>query len=274
MVGSANDGRARLRQATSYDPQLGDVLEPLTAGLRLVLNDDLVGLYLYGSAVSGGYDAGVSDLDLIAVIHSRVVDLDLLALDRVHRAVVARDHAWDDRLEIVYVSETTLAGAPSSTDQLAAISPGEPFHLTGPAADWLQNWYLARGTGINIFGPSSSEVLPALPLASYIAAVGRYLRQLSSRRLDDMTPAALAYSVLSAARAVRTLETTAPCSKEEGASWLAKRMPEWAWLMEAALACRMTRGTVGFDDPHTRGQASRFVRPFGSARLPDGAYDA
>ncbi len=36
-------------------------------------------------------------------------------------------------------------------------------------------------------------------------------------------------------------------------------MPEWAWLLGAALRCRMARGTAGFDDGETRAAAQRFI---------------
>jgi len=66
-----------------------DLLDALTAAIRGVLGDDLVGLYLYGSAVSGGFDAGVSDLDLAAVTGPEVEALDLAGLERLHRPRLA-----------------------------------------------------------------------------------------------------------------------------------------------------------------------------------------
>ena len=235
-----------------YDPALDQVLSPLVTALRDVLGDDLIGLYLYGSAVSGGFDPGVSDLDLVAITRRPVGDLDLSGLDRVHRKVVDRDLGWSDRLEIVYVARGTLAGGAGSRDPLAVISPGEPFHVTGPASDWLQNWYLARETGISLFGPPAAEVMPRVSRADFLAAVSRYLEYLRGH-------GALPYAVLSACRAVRTLETGIQCSKQEGAAWVRERMPEWAWLIDAALACRLSGGAVGFDDARTREAAGRFV---------------
>jgi hypothetical protein len=40
-------------------------------------------------------------------------------------------------------------------------------------------------------------------------------------------------------------------------------MPEWAWLIEAALACRLSRGTAGFDDERTRAAAEDFIQRLG-----------
>jgi hypothetical protein len=234
-----------------YDPALDQVLRPLVTDIRAVLGDDLIALYLYGSAVTGGFDAGVSDLDLVAITRRNVAEVDMSGLGRAHRKVVECDRAWADRLEIVYVARDTLSNGSGSQDQLAVIGPGEPFHLTGPASDWTQNWYLVRETGIALFGPSPSEVMPPISHAEFLAAVGRYLDYL--RRQPS-----LAYAVLSACRAMRTIRTRRPCSKQEGAAWVRERMPEWAWLIDKALAWRLAGGSVGFDED-TREAASRFV---------------
>jgi predicted nucleotidyltransferase len=238
--------------ANRSDPVLEDVLGPFLSDMRAVLGDGLIGLYLYGSAVTGGFDAGVSDLDLVAVTRGNVTELELSGLDKVHRKVIERDHAWADRLEIVYVARRTLSNGLASRDRLAVISPGEPFHVTGPASDWTQNWYLVRETGIALFGPSPSWVMPPISHADFLAAVGRYLDYLRNKP-------SLGYAVLSACRAVRTIQTGNQCSKQEGAVWVREQMPEWAWLINRALASRLSRGSVGFDDAQTREAASVFV---------------
>ena len=63
-----------------------------------------------------------------------------------------------------------------------------------------------------------------------------------------MTPGARAYAVLTLCRAWRTLATGTPCSKQEGVAWARVQVPEWAWLIDAALACRLAGGSTGFDD--------------------------
>ncbi len=54
----------RLPSELVRPPELTD----LVGRLHIALGDRLAGLYLYGSAVCGGYTDGISDLDLLAVI--------------------------------------------------------------------------------------------------------------------------------------------------------------------------------------------------------------
>jgi hypothetical protein len=233
---------------------------PLAEALEAALGTGLVGLYAYGSAVSGGFDPGVSDLDTVAVTERDAVDLDLRALDRAHRAVIARRPDWRDRLEVVYIGANTLRAFRTSGADLAVVSPGEPLHLSGPVRDWLQNWYLVRETGITLSGRDAAQLVPQISLEEFLAAVASYAAWLASRDLEGLAPGALAYAVLSECRALCTVRTGRQCSKQEGALWVASREPRWAALIDAALACRLSGGAIGVADPETRAAAVEFVR--------------
>ena len=249
------DGRRADAEPRAMDPSLPvpeQLLDALVAGIRAVLGGDLVGIYLYGSAVSGGFDEGVSDLDLVVVTEPEVEAIDLAGLERLQLDVIERNPAWRDRLEIIYIGRTTLWSFRTNTGSLAVISPGEPFHVVGGVADWLQNWYLVRETGVTVHGPPPLTVIPSITRTEYVAAIRRYAGWLGDRDRADLGPGSLAYAVLSLCRAYRTVRTGRPCSKQEGAAWTTERMPEWAWLIDAALRCRMAKGTSAFDDAATR----------------------
>jgi predicted nucleotidyltransferase len=241
-------------------PMLGSLLETLVSGIRAVLGGDLVGIYLYGSSVSGGFDPGVSDLDLVAVTSPEVEEIDLAGLEQMQLDIVRRYPEWSDRLEIVCIGRTTLGSFRTSPGSLAVISPGEPFHVVGDVADWLQNWYLVRETGVTLYGVAAADVIPPIARVEFVAAVVRYAQELRNRNYDDLGPESLAYAVLSLCRALRTVRTGMHCSKQEAAAWTTERMPEWAWLIDAALRSRMSRGTTGFDDEQTRTDAQRLIR--------------
>ena len=238
----------------------GIPITSLVHALVTALADDLVGLYAYGSAVSGGFDPGVSDLDLVAVTARDAADLDLRALDRVHRAFIADHPDWEARLEVIYIGEATLRDFRASRADLAVISPGEPFHLTGPASDWLQNWYLVRETGLTIAGRAATDVFPEIGVDEYLSTVAAYAGWLAARDLEALSPVALAYTVLSLCRALRTVRTRRPCSKKEGATWVARHHPHWAPLIETVSACRLSRGAQGLRDPATRAASADLAR--------------
>jgi predicted nucleotidyltransferase len=151
-------------------PTLRPLLDTIVAGITRVLGEGIVGVYLFGSAVSGGFDAGVSDIDLVVVTAPEVVDIDLVGLDRFHHDIIA------------------------------------------------------------------------------------------GRTFDDAGPGGLAYTILSLCRALRTVRTGEPCSKQEAAASARASKPAWAWLIDTALRTRRSRGTSGFEEPTSRVAAQEFIR--------------
>ncbi len=237
-----------------------DFVAALTLGIRQHLGDDLVGLYVYGSWVTGGFDPGVSDVDIVAVTSTEARSLDIASLERMHDALVGRFPGWVDRLEIVYVGRATLRSFRTSHGSLAVVSPGEPLHIRDERpADWLQNWYLVRETGVCLFGADASATIPAISWDEFAAATVRYADELGDRSRLGADKALLAYTILTMCRALRVAQAQTLGSKQEAASWARERMPEWAWLIDAALECRLSRGTTGLGDETSRVASETFI---------------
>ncbi|MBA2382418.1 MAG: DUF4111 domain-containing protein [Chloroflexi bacterium] len=237
-----------------------DLLDSLTAAMCSVLGDDLVGLYLYGSAVTGGFDVGVSDLDLAAVTGPEVEMLDLVALERMHRNFEERNPEWSGRIEVVYIGRATLASFRTSPGTVAVISPGEPFHVRDDrVADWLQNWYLVRTTARTLWGTPADDVVPIVAWREFVDAAVRYADEVGKRSRANIGGGTLAYTILTLCRALRVVRTQTPGSKQDGAAWARERFPDWAWLIDASLACRLSGGKAGLDDESSRAAAETFI---------------
>lgn len=240
-------------------PEAGIVAE-LGARIQASLGSELVATYLYGSAVTSGYDSGVSDLDLIAITHQDASRIDLAGLKDMHRQFDRRHPDWADRIEVVYVGRRAVASFRSSAERLAVISPGEPLHLRPERiADWIQNWYLVRETGVVLFGPTPQELIPNVSWSEFVDATKRYAMELVGKDMSAFSPGHLAYTVLTMCRVERTVLDGVHASKQEAASRSIDRHPGSGSLIEAALRCRLARGTVGFDDRETRDAAIAFV---------------
>jgi hypothetical protein len=139
------------------------------------------------------------------------------------------------------------------------ISPGEAFHVRTDVAAWLQSWYLLRQTSRPVVGVAAAELVPPISRAEFVAALLDDLDALPARAREDVPPGFLAYIVLTHCRALMTVRMDADPSKAEGAAWAGRQLPNWAWLIEAALACRHSGGRVGFDDDATRVAAREFL---------------
>ena len=242
------------------DPVPEAILERLVTDVRAVLGADLVGIYLYGSYVSGGFDPRVSDLDLVVVTAPPVEAIDLDGVGRMHGDFMSRYPTWNDRIEVVYIGRAALWSCRTSSGPLAVISPGEPFHLRDErAVEWLQNWYLLRETGVSLNGPGAAAVVPPIARTEFVAATVRYADEVRQQSFDEASPGALAYAVLTMCRALRTVRTHTHGSKQEAAAWTREQMPQWAWLIDIALLCRLSAGATGLADERSRAAAVRFI---------------
>jgi predicted nucleotidyltransferase len=237
------------------------ILDELKGDLLRTLGGELVGLSIYGSLVSGGFDPGVSDLDLIAITETPPEDLDLRAIEVMHAAFAERHPAWADRIEVVYVAREAVASFRTSSTRMAVISPGEPFHLRPePPIEWVQNWYLVRETGIVLHGEAATSLIPAVEWSEFAAASRRYAVDLAGRDVSGMSPGGLAYTVLTLCRAEETLIGGRHTSKQEAAAIAQVRHPESAAMLVEALRCRLSGGNAGFDSPAVRSAAIGFIR--------------
>ena len=239
----------------------GQLLDVVVSGIKGVLGDDLVALWVYGSAVTGDFDVGVSDVDLIAVTRAGVDPNKLADLGRMHDDLVDRHGEWRDRIEVVYLARATLESFRSSTGPVMVISPGELLHVREERPDaWLQNWYLVRKTGITLHGRKPVGIVPAIDWSEFVEATARYADELVHRDRAGAHGGSLAYDILTMCRAFRTVRLDTLSSKAEGASWVAAQMPDWRRLIDAAMECRRSGGRTGLSDDRSREATEKFIR--------------
>jgi streptomycin 3"-adenylyltransferase len=220
------------------------VADRFVADLQATLGRDLVGAYMYGSAIAGGFEPDTSDLDLVVVTARTVDDLSRAALDGLVDRLKVDEPDWADRLDIAFIDVQTLtsfrAGGP-----LLSVSHDEP--LTRHAADeWLETWFLVRLADAPLFGPPASELIPPIQTHEFVAATSHSAVERVARLSADPRPGPRAYLVLTLGRTLRSLETRTPCSKVEGAAWIVARYPEVAATLDECLAVWRARGRLRF----------------------------
>ncbi|HZC15173.1 MAG TPA: aminoglycoside adenylyltransferase domain-containing protein [Caulobacteraceae bacterium] len=117
--------RAPSRRPTPY-ADLNAVLAQLVERVRVLLADNLVGLYLQGSFALGDFDER-SDLDFVVVVHEDIPPEQLPALQAMHDGVHALPSPWARKLEGSY--------APKAILRRLSITPRDPPGEPRPG-DW------------------------------------------------------------------------------------------------------------------------------------------
>jgi streptomycin 3"-adenylyltransferase len=225
----------------------------LAGALRKALGETLVGVYLHGSIVLGGFNAELSDLDVVAVARRRT------SIEEKHRLVelLADASGNPSPLEFHLLAESDLRPWQHPTpfdfhysdvwrDALRADLAEALGRQRGADPDLAAHVMVVRERGVALEGPPPAEVFPEVPWDDYVDSL---LRDLGwARSMDKPWPV---YCVLSPARIWATLATGEIQSKDSGAAWALDRIrPDLRPVLAAALArYRGESAAFEVDDP-------------------------
>jgi predicted nucleotidyltransferase len=286
--GEGLQAAAKLRIVTGIPRRVSDriptamrsVVAGLVDDLRATLGTDLVGMYLYGSAMTGGFEPDSSDLDIVIVTEPAAGAIDLARLEAVHRRLAEREPDWADRLDLAYVGRGTLA-AFREGGSVASISHDEPLQLYDEADDWLQTWYLVREAGLAIVGPPAASLIEPIAVDDFLNAVGRSALELAARAAREEHDGWRAYALLTLCRVLVTSGDGTIVTKADAGRAAVRADPSLEAAVSAALAFRKARGRVPLT-PEDRAAVlaaietlaadvrSRFGAPSGGARRSPG----
>jgi predicted nucleotidyltransferase len=227
------------------------LLADLLAGIQQTLAERLVGFYLYGSLATGGFEPGISDIDLLAATADDITPADLVHLREMHAEIVRSHPAWDDRIEVLYYSVESLGKFKEHRGRIAVISPGEPLHVReeGAGADWLMNWHLITHGGRMLFGPDPRGFITPTTNDEFIDSLVDHLQTSDEWIASARNRKAQSYVVLTVCRTLVAIHTGEHSSKREAAEWVAGHFPEWAGLTQRAIARRLDPTSAGREDP-------------------------
>ncbi|KAB8140385.1 DUF4111 domain-containing protein [Chloroflexia bacterium SDU3-3] len=209
-----------------------EYLRDVRAILRRTLADQLVGVYLFGSAANGSYEPGVSDLDIQAVTHVPVPE----ALRRELAGLLAHAHlpCPARRLEFVLYSQGAVSPAARHPRFLLNwnTGAGERDHMSLDAAQEASHWFLldiamGREVGQALFGPPPAEVFSPIPRPWVLDAL------LDSLLWHHTHEGTSANAVLNACRAWRYAAEGVMGSKLDGAAWAMQQLDEPGLIAQA-----------------------------------------
>lgn len=245
-------------QPTPY-PDINRHLDTLLQAMQAVLGENLVGLYLFGSLVTGDFNPETSDIDLLAVTESGINDREFEQLDRMHLDFIARNPEWHNRLEVAYLSTSALKTYRWQTSNIGIISPGEPFHIKEAGYDWLINWYNVLTKGVSLFGPPPEAVIDPISKEEFIQAVAHQAEDWRDWVYNMRTRPGQAYAIQTICRALYSYRTGEQASKKQAALWAQQELPQWSHFIGDALRWRRTWNAETAEDAATFPETVRFV---------------
>ena len=235
------------------------IIDRLMDELNAILMDELVGIYLYGSLIGGGFEIAISDIDLVVVLNDELNQERFQALRAMHGRVTGDHPEWHDRLELAYISRRALNTYRAAASTIGIISPGEPFHLIQAGDDWLISWYDLRRNGIALLGPPIKSLIDPIPRDDWLEAVREHIDAYRRTVNDAADIKFLSYIVLTVARGVYTLAHGRAASKVGAAAWAQASYPRWSGLITRAQQWRQGAGTDSASIAQVRAEVAAYV---------------
>ncbi|HUT21521.1 MAG TPA: aminoglycoside adenylyltransferase domain-containing protein, partial [Anaerolineae bacterium] len=241
-------------------PDVDKLLDDLLHRIRQILDAKLVGLYLYGSLVTGDFCRGVSDFDLLAATGTDIDQTEFDRLRELHLAFVSDHPEWDNRVEIAYLSVAGLRTFKTQESVMAVISPGEPFHFKPAGKEWLINWWLVRERGRTLYGLHPESLIGPISGQEFLGSVREHAQHWREWVEESRSRKGQSYARLTLCRALYAAVHGEQASKKRAARWVQDRFPEQAGLIEQALEWREAEDDSGVDHEATYPETECFVR--------------
>ncbi|WP_409485245.1 aminoglycoside adenylyltransferase domain-containing protein [Arsenicicoccus dermatophilus] len=206
------------------------------ATLRRLSGDDLVAVWVHGSAAQGSFVVGRSDLDVLVVVPDHAeADWGQVGHAVAEAATDGGRESIPLELSIIRRSLAESPREPWSFAVHVATHPGQrrdsrvvPDDGHGDI-DLLLHLAVARQQGITLLGASPDALVGEIDRDTVVDQLVEELRW----AVDEADEC---YAVLNACRAWRFAETGDLVSKGEGGEWARTRLPDHAAVIERCLA--------------------------------------
>ena len=242
------------------DPGTERLLSTLRHQMQRILDQNLVGLYLYGSLVTGDFDPEISDIDMLSVTSHDIDDQEFAQLHNMQNCLVAENPQWEGRIEIQYLAVNALKTFKTQSHQIAVISPGEPFHIKTAGRDWLINWYLVREHGQVLWGPPPQTIIPLITQAEFLEATREHAQYWGEWAKQPRDQRGQSYAILTLCRSLYACQKGAQASKRQAALWVQAQFPQWASLIQRALVWRKAPDAELRGHEATFPETARFIQ--------------
>jgi hypothetical protein len=228
------------------DADANALIAHLRDGVRAILGDEFVGMYLFGSIVLGAFNDG-SDIDIAVVTAGVLPDALVAQLAAFHDATARLPSRYAEQIEASYIPRAAFRRYDHRDRHHPHLDRGEGERLVARRQhdeDWIVQRYVLYQHGIAVAGPDVRTLLDPVSAEALREAVVAILRAWWQPMIDDPTrllhTGYQAYAVLSMCRMSYTLAEGGVLSKPAAAAWMSARQPRWSDAVRRALAWQMT----------------------------------
>jgi predicted nucleotidyltransferase len=212
-----------------YD--VNEILNLLLATVKEILQDQFVGMYLYGSLSSGDFNPETSDIDFLFVTTDSLSEETISKLEAMHQQIWVMGLKRAAKLEGAYVPKEIIRHHDPTAAPCPTVNEGR-YYLDGLGSDWIIQRHIVREYGVVIAGPDPKTLIDFVSPNDIRGAVIGTLHEWWFPMLAD--PAWLrdhesgyrAFAVITMCRVLHALEHGAIVSKPKAVEWSRTRVDE------------------------------------------------
>lgn len=229
-----------------------ELLDAFVKRSKVILGDDLCGIYLHGSAVMGCFNPQKSDVDLIVIVNGKisddtkrkfmdmVVELNAIAPPKGIEMSVVRKEVCSP---FVYPTPYELHFSKGYLEWYAKDPDGYIREMNGTDKDLAAHFTIIRKRGKCLYGLTIDEAFGEVPKRDYLDSIWFDIE--NARRDIKKYPM---YLILNLARVSAYCKSELVLSKKEGGEWAIENLPEeFHPLIRAALEEYTQSATVVYD---------------------------
>src|SRR6266498_597818 len=133
---------------------VNEILDLLLSGVKEIVEDQFIGMYLVGSLANGDFD-DYSDIDVLIVTDGEISKNKFDALKEMHEQIQKIDSPWAIQLEVSYIPQSALRVYDPGNNKHPHLDrgPAERLQVTQHDSDWVVQRHVLRERGITLVGP-------------------------------------------------------------------------------------------------------------------------
>ena len=239
--------------------ELAALLRSIATDFPVILKENLVGAYLWGSLTYGAFDERCSDIDSVVVTRRDVDDAEFSALEKWFGESAGRNR-WTGKLDMRFVIDGEFLDKQSRCCGFYSGKLGRHGSDGNPII-----WLNVGECGVTLWGEDAKQIAPAITdpcLNDALLLEFNYLKEDLARNAGDRSDHSFrhnAYAVLTACRILYTACHRRIVSKERAYEWaVASVTPERRPMIAVAWANRLL--SDGKTTPELERGAIDFVR--------------
>ncbi len=226
---------------TSY-PAVNEVLKLLLANVKEILQDQFVGMYLYGSLASGDFNPKTSDIDFLVVTTDELAEEIITKLEAMHKSAWVISLKRAGKLEGAYIPKELIRRHTSNGQPCPIFNKGK-LVVEKLGSDWIIQRHVVREYGVIIEGPNPKALIDFVSPDDIRGAVMGTLTEWWFPMLDDASwlrngeSGDRAFAIITMCRVLHAIEHGTIVSKPKAMQWAQAKLGEpWTELINKAIA--------------------------------------